>query len=142
MGARRCARGFKGVWNSQAQGPMFQHCIQGVSSEKSWVEHEVASVKAVPNLGERHCDMFCEGAESSMMMYFQVADIHRPLLSLSRAADQGFQSYLDWYGGCLEDTQTGEQIPTLQRGNFYVKQIWVRCSFDKPHDSSGFFRRG
>jgi hypothetical protein len=84
------------------------------AQSKAGVEYEVASGKAVPNLGERHCEIFCEGAESSMMMHFQVADIHKPLLSLSRAADQGFRSYLDWYGGYLEDTKTGETIP-IQR---------------------------
>ena len=92
--------------------------------------------------GERHCEIFCEGAESSMMMHFQVADIHRPLLSLSRAADQGFRSYLDWYGGYLEDTKTGECIPIQRRGNLYVMQIWVRGSLDTPPDASGFVRRG
>ena len=112
-------------------------------ASKAGVEYEVASGKAVPNLGERHCEIFCEGAESSMMMHFQVADIHRPLSSLSRAADQGFRSYLDWYGGYLEDTRTHETIPIQRRGNLYVMQIWVRGSADQPPDpNSGFVRRG
>ena len=97
---------------------------------KAGVEYEVASGKAVPNLGEKHCEIFCEGAGSSMMMHFQVADIHRPLLSLSRAADQGFRSHLDWYGGYLEDVRTGDTIPIqIQgRGNLYIMQIWFRGS--------------
>jgi hypothetical protein len=98
--------------------------------------------KAVPNLGERHCEIFCEGAGSSMMMHFQVADIHRPLLSLSRAADQGFKSHLDWYGGYLEDTKTGETIPIQRRGNLYIMQIWVRASSEPPDPNSGFARLG
>ena len=77
-------------------------------ASRAGVEYEVASGKAVPKLGERHCEFFCEGAGSSMMMHFQMADIHRPMLSLSRAADQGFRSHLDWYGGYLGDTETGE----------------------------------
>jgi hypothetical protein len=111
---------------------------------RSGVEYEVASGKAVPNLGEKHCEIFCEGAASSMMMHFQVADIHRPLLSLSRAADQGFKSHLDWYGGYLEDVKTGETIPIQRRGNLYIMQIWVRGSADNrpPDPSSGFARRG
>ena len=47
------------------------------AASKAGVEYEVASGTAVPNLGERHCEIFCEGAGSSMMMHFQVADIHR-----------------------------------------------------------------
>ena len=62
------------------------------AASKAGVEYEVASGNLVSNLGERHCEIFHDGAGSSMMMQFQVADIHRPLLSRSRAADQGFRS--------------------------------------------------
>ena len=112
------------------------------ASSNAGVEYEFASGKAFPNFCERHYEIFCEGAESSMMMHFQVADLHRPLLSPSRAADQGFRSYLDWYGGYLEDTKTGETIPIQRRGRLYVMQIWVRGSTDQPPDNSGFVRQG
>ena len=84
---------------------------------RAGVEYEVASGKAVPNLGERHCEICCQGARSSMMMYSLVADVHRLLLSRSRAAEQGFRSHLDWYVGYLEDTKTRETIPIQRRGN-------------------------
>ena len=77
-----------------------------------------------------------------MMMHFQVADIHRPLLSMSRAADQGFKSHLDWCGGYLEDTKTGEMIQIQRKGNLYIMQIWVRGSADPPDTNAGFARRG
>ena len=111
---------------------------------KAGVEYEVASGKAVKNLGERHCEVYCEGAGNSMMMHFQVADIHRPLLSLSRAADQGFRSVLDQHGGYLEDTQSGEQIPIQRRGNLYIMQIWIRAGSDErpPDNSQHFVGRG
>ena len=111
-------------------------------ASQAGVEYEVASGKAVPNLGERHCEIFCEGAGSSMMMHFQVADVHRPLLSLSRAADQGLKSHLTWYGGYLEETKTGETIPIQRRGNLYIMQIWVRASAEPPDPNAGFARRG
>ena len=112
---------------------------------KAGTEYEVASGKSVPNLGERHCEVYCEGAASSMLMHFQVADIHRPLLSLSRAADQGFTSHLDATGGYLEDSLTGERIPIQRRGNLYIMSIWIRGNPDaesRPPDSSGFARPG
>ena len=118
---------------------------QGISlvesaGSKAKVEYEVASGKSVKNLGERHCEVYCEGASSSMLMHFQVADIHRPLLSLSKAADQGFRSYLDSYGGWLEDTTTGEVIPIQRRGNLYILQIWVRGA--SQNSSPGFTGQG
>ena len=111
---------------------------------KSGVEYEVASGVAVKNLGERHCEVFCEGAASPMMMHFQVADIHRPLLSLSRAADQGFHSHLGANGGWLEDSKTGECIPIQRRGNLYIMHMWVRAGPDErpPDPQAGFAGRG
>ena len=114
--------------------------LQSSAAQKAGVEYEVASGKAVPNLGEKHCEIYCEGATSSMLMHFQVADIHRPLLSLSRAADQGFISHLDYYGGWLEDTTTGEVIPIKRQGNLYIMQIWVRSAPTEPN--AGFSGRG
>ena len=110
---------------------------------KAGTEYEVASGKSVPNLGERHCEIYCEGASAAMLMHFQVADIHRPLLSLSRAADQGFSSHLDAQGGYLEDGMTGERIPIQRRGNLYIMSIWIRGNRkDRPPNSSGFARQG
>ena len=111
------------------------------AASKAKVEYEVASGKAVPNLGEKHCEVFAEGGSSSMLMHFQVADIHRPLLSLSRCADQGFRSYLDYWGGWLEDTKTGESIPITRRGNLYIMQMWIRGAPDEV-SAPGFPGRG
>ena len=71
------------------------------------VEYEVASGQTIPNLGERHCEVWAEGGMNSLLMHFQIADVHRPLLSLSKSADMGFRSYLDSDGGWLEDMQSG-----------------------------------
>ena len=107
------------------------------------VEYEVASGQTIPILGERHCEVVAEGSESSLLMHFQVADVHRPLLSLSRAADMGFVSHLDSGGGWLEDTHSGEWIPIQRSGDLYVINLWVRGCKDndaveaKPEVSSG-----
>ena len=70
--------------------------------------------------------MYVEGFEQQLRINFQVADVHRPLLSLSKAADMGFRSYLDNEGGWLEDMVSGEFIPIERKGDLYVLNIWVR----------------
>ena len=107
-------------------------------ASRAGVEYEVASGKAVPKLSECHCEIFCEGVGASMMMHSQVADIHRPLLSLSGAAEQGFRSHIGWYGGYLEDMRTGRTIPFQRRGNLYVMQIWFRGSSEHSDPKAGF----
>ena len=40
------------------------------------IEYEVASGKNIPNLGERHCEVYADGCEHPLLMHFQVADVH------------------------------------------------------------------
>ena len=99
------------------------------------VEYEVANGETIPNLGERHCFLMTENSHVMKEIVFQCADIHKPLLSVSRCADLGYQCILEKSGGKLKDTVTGEEIPIHRRGNLYVMRAWVRQS--KP---SGFAR--
>ena len=99
------------------------------------VEYEVANGECIPNLGERHCILMSENSHVAKRIVFQCADIHKPLLSVSRCADLGYQCILDDYGGMLKDKVTGEEIPLHRRGNLYVMRAWVRQ--DKPSGFSG-----
>ena len=72
--------------------------------------------------------MWTEGTSSSKSIAMQVADVHKALLSLSRCADMGFESRFGSHFGCLYDTQTGEVIPLLRRGNLYVLRAWIRAA--------------
>ena len=67
--------------------------------------------------------------------------MHKALLSVARAADMGFRCILDKKGGCLEDRETGEQIPIYRKGNLYVMKIWAR-EIEAGREASGFQRRG
>ena len=100
--------------------------IQPSEQSRAGVEYQVASGLDIPNLGERHCDIFADGNARSMLMHFQVADVHKPLLSLSKAADMGFITHLDARGGYIEDSQTGERMNVHRRGNLYILQMWVK----------------
>jgi hypothetical protein len=75
------------------------------------VEYEVASGAHIANLGERRCEMMTIGSSVCKNIVFQVADVHKPLLSISGCADMGFGCYLGDKGGHLLDKHTGEKIP-------------------------------
>ena len=106
------------------------------AQSKANIEYEVASGQCIPNLGERHCEIYTDGSAKSMLINFQVADVHRPLLSLSRAADMGYESYLGKYGGWLEDTETGEWLPIERKGDLYVMKMHVRAAQNSAGDGS------
>ena len=90
------------------------------------VEYEVANGAHIPNLGERQCEMMTVGSIVGKKITFQVADVHKPLLSISGCADMGFDCYLGKEGGFLRDRESGESIPLERRDNLYVMRAWIR----------------
>ena len=99
--------------------------------------YEVANKQTIPCLGERRLEIWTEGAQSARKMAIQVADVHKPLLSLSRCADSGFQSMFGQSAGALVDVDTYDVIPLKRRGNLYCMRAWIRAA---PEPESGFGR--
>ena len=83
------------------------------------------AVLLFPNCGERRCEMMTLGSRSCKRIVFQVADVHKPLLSISGCADMGFDCYLGDKGGYLLDRHSGEQILLERRENLYITRAWI-----------------
>lgn len=90
------------------------------------VEYEVANGASIPNLGERRCEVMTIGSVVPKRIVFQVADVHKALLSITACADMGFDCYLGKEGGSLRDRVTGEVIPISRKDNLYTMRMWVR----------------
>ena len=90
------------------------------SKSSHGTEYEVANGATIPNLGERCCLMMTVGSTAPKRITFQVADVHKPLLSMSRCAYMGYRCHLGKDGGYMEDTITGEIMPLLKRDNLYI----------------------
>ena len=50
---------------------------------RNGAEYEVANGATIPNLGERKCEVMTVGSLQAKRITFQVADVHKPLLSIS-----------------------------------------------------------
>ena len=61
--------------------------------------YEAANGTTIHNIGERRCLISPEGGTHDKIMHFQVADIRKPLLSITKIADMGFECVLGKYGG-------------------------------------------
>ena len=120
--------------------------------QRNGLEYEVANGASIRNEGERRCLMMTRNASRPRRITFQVADVHKALLSITRAADAGYECHLGARGGCLLDVYTGEKIPIARKGNLYVMKAWVRedpeaeewkspnAAYGKP--TQGFARQG
>ena len=108
------------------------------------MKYEAANGAPIANLGERRCLIRTPGAWNEKEITFQVADVHKPLLSISRAADAGFDCLLNDKGGWLIPRDGGERIPIRRKGNLYVLTMWVKPDTserpDNPVSASGFTR--
>ena len=113
--------------------------IQVIASmqSRSGLEYEVANGESIPNEGERKCLMMTRGAQMPKRTTFQVADVHKTLMSITRAADAGYECHLNAKGGWLLDTFTGETIPIARGGNLYTMRAWI-----KGDPNEGFARQG
>jgi hypothetical protein len=100
--------------------------IAQTEESRRGMEYEVANGETIPNVGERHCLLMSEDSAHPKRIIFQCADIHKPLLSVSRCADLGYKCVLDDSGGELIDRVSGEVIPLHRRGNLYVMRAWIR----------------
>ena len=96
------------------------------AQSREGVEYEVANGSCIPNLGERRCQIMTLGSMIPKTITFQVADVHKALLSISKCADLGYECQLGKEGGFLLDKITGERIPLIRRENLYMLKTWVR----------------
>ena len=65
-----------------------------------------------------------------------MAEVHKALLSITKAADVGYECHLNAKGGYLLDTWSGEKVPIARKGNLYVMRAWVK------DDPNGEMRMG
>ena len=71
--------------------------------QRSGLEYEVANGQSIPNEGERRCLMMTRGTSRPKWITYRVAEVHKAILSIPRAADVGYECHLNAQGGYLLD---------------------------------------
>ena len=107
------------------KGPCEKIKIYPSMQSERGLQCEVANAQTLPCLGDRKLEVWTEGAESAKAMAIQVADVHKPLLSLSRSADMGFESRFGKDYGALVEAETGEITPLHRQGNLCRLRVWL-----------------
>ena len=111
--------------------------IQTESTEASrnGEEYEVANGHSIVNEGQKRCIMMTPGSNVPKGIVFQVSDVHKPLMSVGAMSDAGCEVLMSKKGGFMRDSDTGEMIPLIRRGNMYVLRAWVKgvdANFARP----------
>ena len=94
-------------------------------SSRVGTEYEVANGGTVVNLGERKAEMkLREGDTSTMIMSFQVVEVHKPLLAVSRLVDAGHKVVFDNDSPHIL-LSTGRKVPMKCSMGTYDVEVWI-----------------
>ena len=99
-----------------------------------------ASGDKLPNMGEKQFDMMPpEGSWAQAT--FQMAEVTRPLCSVSKICDKGNRVVFELGGGYVENIQTGTGTSFLRQNNVYVMEMYVQDP-SSAAAGQGFGRQG
>ena len=93
-----------------------------------------ASKHEIKNLGEQHLKACTEDGDETAVL-FQIADVSKPLVSVSAICERGNRVIFGRNGGVVQNLQNGKLIPFQRRNGIYILSLWLEDS-----DASDFHR--
>ena len=103
---------------------------------RNGVNFLAANGDKIPNQGEKKLRVITqEGLERSML--FQVAQVTKPLGSVSKICKKGHRVVFDDDGSYIENKITGEYMNLREKNGVYVLDVWLNNA-----DAWGFPRQG
>ena len=109
-------------------------------TEKVGTEYEVANGGIISNLGERRCLMRLSENGSVLNMKWQVVDVHKPLLAVSKLVEAGHEVVFRPDGGYIQ-IKDGERLPLRKTGGVYELEVWLKSQDQQPPVGSPDFIR-
>lgn len=100
-----------------------------------------ASGEKLPNKGEKNLELMTDEGEWARAT-FQIAEVTRPLCSVSRVCDRGNKVVFGAGGGYVEHLASGKRSYFQRSHNVYVMNMHVLMGSDGHDTSEGFARQG
>ena len=89
-----------------------------------------ASKHKLKNLGEQKAKAYTETGEPTEVL-FQVADVSKPLVSVSAICERGNRVVFGKSGGVVQNLASGSQIPFYRRNGIYILSMWLQDADDE-----------
>lgn len=83
-----------------------------------------ASKHKIPNLLKQLLHAATEGGDETQVL-FQVAEVGRPLVSVSAICEQGNRVTFGRGGGMIQNLATGQETPFSRKNGIYVLNMWI-----------------
>ena len=95
-----------------------------------------ATKHKIKNLGQQRLKACTEDGSSTEVL-FQIADVSKPLVSVSAICEKGNRVTFGRGGGCVQNLQTGQTTPFYRQGGIYVLKLWL---LGEPTTTTPFHR--
>ena len=94
----------------------------------------VADGTVIPNAGVKEGIISTQEWSGLKGIAFQVAPVHKTLLSVSRMVDRGHRVVFDSDWSYIEDIATGERTTLVRENGLYALRAWVRPRNIRPEE--------
>ena len=96
-----------------------------LTSSKVGIEYEVANGGVVVNLGEKKAEIrLKEDSKTSLLMSFQVVEVHKPLPAVSKLVEAGREVNFSEKDPHIM-LSSGEKVKMKNNGGTYEVEIWM-----------------
>jgi hypothetical protein len=97
--------------------------VESPGSKRGQV-YNTASQQKLANLGQQHLHaVTAEGAETEVL--FQIADVSKPLVSVSTICERGNRVVFGKGGGYIHSLASGNKTPFYRQNGIYVLEMWL-----------------
>ena len=90
-----------------------------------------ASNHKIKNLGQQRLKAVTEDGEETEVL-FQIADVTKPLVSVSAICERGNRVIFGRAGGVVQSLSTGKLIPFERRNGIYILSLWLEDESESP----------
>ena len=90
-----------------------------------------ASKHKIRNLGQQKLKAVTEEGEETEVL-FQIADVSKPLVSVSAICERGNRVIFGRAGGVVQNLSTGKLIPFERKNGIYILSLWLEDTSDAP----------
>ncbi len=110
--------------------------IENSEASLRGVSYEVANGGIIRNTGQKNCIVQTNGGTAKLLS-FQVCDVHKPLLAVSRLCEAGNAVVFHPAWSYIENLKTGERTTLVEREGLYELKVWMRAAkdFGRPGQS-------
>ena len=99
-----------------------------------------ASAGRLPNMGQKALNAWTSEGKDVNVLY-QIAEVSRPLTSVSATCDKGNVVVYHSQGGYIQNCESGDCTYFERKGGIYELDLWMRDEDNRGHEHSASVHR-